>query len=125
MRFITADVVIVLHDRTIGANELQGLARDKSLESVLARVENRASYGLLGDVYELAACYAACIAHGHAFMDANKRTAFLVMDTVLRANGIVIRYPSAKEAGDQIIRLVLGEMDELDLAAWLRGLAQA
>ena len=48
------------------------MALNKSIESVLARVDNRVAYDMIEDVFELAACYACCIAVGHEFNEGNK-----------------------------------------------------
>ena len=102
-------------------NELQGRSADKSLESTTARVNNRRAYGLIGDVFDLAAAYAAAIAQGHCFRDANKRTAFQTMDVVLELNGINIDC-SADEVGDNVIALAQSAITESDFAAWLRSI---
>ena len=122
MRFLSAGDVVLIHDAVIHAHELQGEAPDKSVESVIARVLNRLEYGLVGDVFELAACYAAFIAVAHAFNDANKRTAFAAMDALLAVNGVELDYGSPEDAGDMIRKVVVGELDELGLGDWLRGL---
>ena len=57
------------------------------MEAVIGRIENRLAYGLIGDVYDLAACYACYIAVGHCFHDANKRTAHTAMQVILKLNG--------------------------------------
>ncbi len=77
-------------ERSNGEHELQGLAADKSLSSAIGRVENRLHYGLINDVYELAAAYATAISQTNCFNDGNKRTAFKVMDLVLDLNGVHI-----------------------------------
>jgi len=118
---LTAEQVIVIHDDIIESHELQGLAPDKSLEAAIGRIDNRIGYGLITDVYQLAACYAAFIAKAHAFNDANKRTAFATLDTVLALNGIELAF-EAEAAGDMIIKVVTDLADENDLAAWLRTL---
>ena len=82
MRLLSAVDIIYIHDTVIHPHELQGQAPDKSVEAVITRVLNRFEYGLIPDVFALAACYAAFIAVAHAFNDANKRTAFATMDTV-------------------------------------------
>lgn len=120
MQYLTAKQVVAIHNQVINPHELQGEASHKSIEAVVARVENRLTYGLIADVFDLAACYAACIAVGHAFNDANKRTAFAAMDTVLALNNIDLSY-EIQEAGNMICQLVLGRVDECDLAEWLRG----
>lgn len=122
MRYLTAADVLVIHEGVINSHELQGLASDKSVDAVVARIENRIAYGLIDDVFELAACYGIYIAVARAFNDANKRTGFAAMDTVLALNDIELVY-EAEAAGDQIRAAVLGQADEKDVAAWLRAQA--
>ena len=58
------------------------------MHGALGRVENRLNYGLITDVFDLGASYAAAISKAHCFNDGNKRTAFQVMDEVLDLNGV-------------------------------------
>ncbi len=58
------------------------------LRASLSRVENRLKYGLIEDIYSLAASYATAVSQAHCFNDGNKRTAFQVMDLILDLNGI-------------------------------------
>ena len=116
---LTVNQVIAMHDMVLGKSELAGLAKDKSLGGALARVEFRAHYGLIEDVYDLAAMYAVAIAQAHAFNDANKRTAFVAMKTVLSGHNTNLVLET-KIAGDMIIKAAQGVLDEADLAAWLR-----
>ncbi len=118
-KLFTADEIIALHDDAINPGELQGLARDKSIEGALGRVENRIAYGMIDDAIALAAVYAVAIATGHVFNDANKRTAYRVMRTCLYANGIDFDFDK-KEIGDLIISVAQGNIDEDALAQWLR-----
>ncbi len=120
MKYLTAQQITRIHDSVIHPHELQGEAPDKSIIAAIGRVENRLAYGLINDVFALAACYVIAVAH--AFNDANKRTAFAAMDTVLALNGVELTFPSEVEAGDMIRKIVLGEIDEGDLADWLRAL---
>lgn len=108
-----------LHDIVLNPGELSGRARDKSLEGALSRVENRLIYGMVNDVFELAAAYAQAIARGHCFNDGNKRTAYQTMIVCLKINGTTIKHDT-EEAGTQIIALAHGLIEEDDLAAWLR-----
>lgn len=122
MKSLTVETIIILHDkRAIQPHELQGLAPNKSLEGAIARIDTRLDYGLIEDVFHLAACYATFIAEAHAFNDANKRTAFLAMDLVLAINGIEIEYET-QQAGEMIIKAVTKQIDETALAEWLRNL---
>ncbi|MYB26090.1 MAG: type II toxin-antitoxin system death-on-curing family toxin [Candidatus Dadabacteria bacterium] len=123
MKYLSPEKVVAMHEQIIRPDELQGVARNKYIESVLARIDNRIAYGLIEDVFELAACYACCIAVGNAFNDGNKRTAFKAMDTCLTINGIELDFDTA-EAGDMMIKAAQGFIDERELAEWLRTLAQ-
>jgi len=111
--------VMEIHDYVLSDNELQGLAGDKYLDSVLARVENRLSYGLIEDVFDLATSYAAAISQAHCFNDGNKRTAFQVMDLVLDLNGVQVTW-DAELVGQKIILLAQSKLDELAFADWIR-----
>jgi death-on-curing protein len=119
MLTLTPELVVAIHGEVLNPGELPGLARDKSLEGALARVENRLTYGLIEDVFELAATYCMAIAQGHCFNDANKRTAFRAMNVVLRTNGVRAAW-SVEDVGPVILRVAQGHMDEAALADWLR-----
>jgi death on curing protein len=119
MIFLSAEEVIEIHEAVIARNELQGMVVNKSIHAIIARINNRISYGLIRDKFELASSYACYIAVGHAFHDANKRTAFAAMDICLSLNDINLEYDS-EEIGDMIIRAARGIIDEMELAEWLR-----
>lgn len=116
--FELADI-IDLHDDVLNPGELQGMAGDKSLEGVLGRVESRLHYGQITDIYDLAAAYCLAISQGHVFNDANKRTSFAAMDSCLCNHGIVMNW-AVQEVGDKIIAVAQGNIDETQLADWLR-----
>lgn len=120
---LSAGLVEALHDAALNPGELPGRAQDKSLEGALSRVDNRLIYGLIDDVFDLAAAYATAIATGHCFNDGNKRTAFDAMNFCLEAHGICIEWVTP-EIGDRIILLAQGHLQEPDFADWLRGKAQ-
>ncbi|MCA0274236.1 MAG: type II toxin-antitoxin system death-on-curing family toxin [Proteobacteria bacterium] len=118
---LPADLVEAIHDRVLNPGELTGRARDKSLEGALARVENRLAYGLIGDIFDLAAAYCVAVAQGHCFNDGNKRTAFRVMQVCLDLHGLAEPALPEDTTGQIIIRVAQGHMDEGALADWLRG----
>lgn len=119
MHLLTADTVEQIHDDLLNPGELPGRARDKSLDVVLARVENRLAYGMIADVYDLAASYAMAVSRGYCFNDGNKRTAYRCMQVCLAAHGIDL-CADVTEVGNQIIALAQGLIDDGDLADWLR-----
>ena len=120
-RFVVIDVesVILIHDAVIEEKELQGLAKDKSLEATLERILNRLQYGFISDTYDLAACYATFLAKAHCFNDAIKRTAAAVLFFILNANGVKIDFPDFN-LGDWIIDIASDKKSEIDFAHWLR-----
>lgn len=123
-RLLAPDLVEAIHDSVLNAGELQGRARDKSLEGALVRVSNRLAYSLIADVFDLAAAYAVAIARGHCFNDGEKRTAFQTMDVCLDLHGIQIVWKT-EEVSNIIVRAAQGQVDEPTLADWLRGQAEA
>lgn len=119
----TTEMVEMIHDAVLNPGELAGRALDKSLDGALVRVEDRLAYGMIGDLFDLAAAYAMAVAQRHCFNDANKLTAFRVMQVVLDLNGA--REPDVPEnvIGQKIIALAQGMIDDADLAEWLRDMA--
>ena len=116
---LNPELVDKIHDAVLNPGELQGMAGDKSLEGALARVDNRLIYGLIDDVFDLAAAYCVAISNGHVFNDANKRTAYKSMIVCLHLNGMRITHDTV-EMGDLIRQVAQGRVQEDDLAAWLR-----
>ncbi len=119
MIFLSVEEVIEIHEGVIASNEMKGMVASKSIHAIIARIDNRITYGLIRDKFELASCYACYIAVGHSFHDANKRTAFAAMDICLALNDIHLEYDSG-EIGEIIIKAAQGVIDEMELAEWLR-----
>jgi len=116
---LSAEQVIALHDGIIGSHELQGLAKDKSLEAVLDRVHNRLRYGFITDVFDLAACYATFVAKGHCFNDANKRTAVTALYFVLVDHGVELDFSDLGLA-KWLLDVATDQKSEVEFAVWLR-----
>lgn len=121
---LSVEQVETLHDLVLNPGELPGKALDKSLAGALARVDNRLAYGMIADVFDLAAAYAEAIAQGHCFNDANKRTAYRVMIVCLRLNGVTLTHDT-EDVGQRIIRLAQRLDDAGEMADWLRAQAGA
>jgi death on curing protein len=116
---LVPEIIDMIHDEVLNPGELTGRARDKSLEGALARVDHRLAYGMINDVFDLAATYGVVIATGHCFNDGNKRTAFRALQTSLEMHGVELDW-STEETGQIIISTAQGLTDEGDLADWLR-----
>lgn len=110
--------VIVIHDRQIARHGGAPGLRDRALlEMGCGRAMNLAAYTEAG-LGEVAAAYAFGIAKAHAFVDGNKRTAFVSAITFLRLNGFTFR-PDPVEGVRRMEDLASGSMTEADFASWL------
>lgn len=111
----------VIHDRQISRHGGAPGTRDPALlEAACDRPRNAAGYEN-PDAYALAAAYAFGIAKAHAFVDGNKRTAFVAAFTFLRLNSIAIR-PDPEIGVRMMEDLASDQVSENDFAAWLRSL---
>ena len=117
--WIGIDLALALHDRQLAEHGGAAGVRDAGLlESALARPVNLAAYGD-PDAPALAASYAFGIARNHAFIDGNKRTAWVLARLFLKANGVEIAFDKA-DAIRAMLGLAAGELSEEELAAWFR-----
>lgn len=117
--WIGVELALALHDRQLAEHGGPAGVRDMgSLESALARPVNLAAYGD-PDASALAASYAFGIARNHAFIDGNKRTAWVLARLFLKANGVEIAFDKA-DAIRAVMALAAGDLSEEELALWFR-----
>jgi death-on-curing protein len=110
--------VLAIHDRQIARHGGAPGMRDRALlEMGCARAMNLAAYSDAG-LAEIAAAYAFGISKAHAFVDGNKRTAFVTALTFLRLNGYSFR-PQTIEGVKMMENLATGDSSETDFARWL------
>ena len=118
-RWVSATVALAVHDEQLAEHGGLGGVRDAGLfESALARPMNVAAYGE-PDAAALAASYAFGLARNHAFLDGNKRTAYVVSEMFLALNCIKLTASDA-DAIITFLALASGETSEDDLADWFR-----
>lgn len=111
-------VVLAIHDRQIARHGGASGLRDKALlEMGCARAMNLAAYTNAGPA-EIAAAYAFGVSKAHAFVDGNKRTAFVTALTFLRLNGYSFR-PAPLKGVRMMEDLASGHVNEADFAKWL------
>ena len=123
-RWIDRRALDLLHDESIAEHGGAIGVRDEGLlESALARPQNLLAYGD-PDVAALAAAYAYGLAKNHAFVDGNKRAAFLSAGMFLAINGWKLVTTQA-EATLAMLALAAGEMDEAEFGAWIRNRIKA
>jgi death-on-curing protein len=117
--WVTYDQVIAIHSRQLRRfGGAPGLRDDGMLRSALERPANKWHYEQ-AELPELAAAYAFGLAKNHAFVDGNKRAAFLTMATFLRKNGVPFA-PEQAHATAMFMALAAGEVSEESLARWIR-----
>ena len=118
-RWIDRRALLLLHDESIAEHGGAPGIRDEGLfESAMSRPLNRAAYGE-PEVAELAAAYGVGLAKNHAFVDGNKRVAFLAVGLFLALNGQRLVATQA-EATVVMLDLAAGVMDEAAFTTWLR-----
>ena len=93
------------------------------LESALARPQHVWTYESDADLQTLAAEYGFGLAKNHAFLDGNKRIAFVAMNVFLILNGLEIEAPEPPVVAT-MLDVAEGKMDRVHLAAWLRTVTQ-
>jgi death-on-curing protein len=118
-RWIHRQALELLHGESLAEHGgAPGLRDEGLLESALARPQNLAAYGD-PDIAELAACYGVGLAKNHAFVDGNKRAAFLSVGLFLALNGYRLRATQV-EATLTMLAVAASEIDEQAFARWIR-----
>ena len=85
--WVPVEAVHIIHDRQIARHGGASGHRDEGLlQNAMQRPVNKWQYENV-DIFECAAAYAYGISKAHAFVDGNKRTAFVTSVTFLRLNG--------------------------------------
>lgn len=117
--WIDKRVLLLLHDESLAEHGGASGIRDEGLlDSALARPLNLDAYGT-PDAAALAASYGVGLAKNHAFVDGNKRAAFLVIGLFLFLNELRLN-ASQPEATNMMLAVAAGEVNEPALAEWVR-----
>ncbi|HYM78006.1 MAG TPA: type II toxin-antitoxin system death-on-curing family toxin [Candidatus Dormibacteraeota bacterium] len=118
--WVVDSVALAIHEAQLAEHGgIQGLRDEGLFSSAMARPQNLAAYGDRPDAADLAAAYAFGLARNHAFLDGNKRTAFVVMELFLNLNGWTLDADEA-ECISTMESVAAGDLSEKNLAAWLR-----
>ncbi len=119
--WLESALIVAVHESQLAEHGGAAGIRDSGLwASALARPQQLWSYGdPPPDMATLAAAYGFGIARNHPFVDGNKRSALVAMETFLNINGWELN-ASNVECVSEILSLAAGEVTEGQLAAWLR-----
>jgi death-on-curing protein len=116
--WLKREFIIAVHERLIADHGGGSGLRDAGLlESALARPQHQFNYGE-PSLTELAAAYAVGVAKNHAFVDGNKRTAFVAAVVFLERNGLRLNASEA-EATIAMLRVAEGSMTQKQFTRWL------
>ena len=122
-RWISKQALLILHDESLATHGGGTGIRDGGLlDSALARPLNLVAYADPAnppDVAALAAAYCIGLAKNHAFVDGNKRAAFLATGLFLYLNGYRLTTTQAN-ATLTVLAVAASELSEADFAQWLR-----
>lgn len=118
-RWIAKKALLLLHEESLAEfGGARGLRDEGLLESALARPQNAYAYKPDITIAELAASYAFGIAKNHAFVDGNKRAAFLSIGLFLAINAYRLQADQV-DAIQTMLAVARGELREDGLAAWI------
>lgn len=119
-RWVDKQLLILLHDESLVTHGGASGVRDEGLlDSALSRAPNLALYGN-PDFADLAAAYGLGLAKNHAFVDGNKRVAFLSVGLFLGINGYKLN-ANQVDATLTMLAVAAGDTDEAIFASWIRG----
>lgn len=122
--WISDEEAIALHDRQLAEHGGGVGVRDIGLlQSALARPQNAFHYNQVNSLAKLAACYGYGIAKNHAFIDGNKRAAWVVMRTFLLINGYTLD-ATKEEKYLTIYDVAQGTFSEDQFADWIESKLQ-
>ena len=117
--WIPLEAVLAIHDEQISEHGGIGGVRDlAAIDSALARPRNQVAYAK-ADAAAIAAAYAFGLCNNHAFLDGNKRTAYVVAETFLDLNGYAMDAPDGAVV-NTMLAVASGVMPEIQLAKWFR-----
>ncbi len=119
--WIERDEARSIHLMQLAEHGGPGGIRDQGLfESALDRPRNLFAYSdPQPSIFQLAASYGFGLAKNHAFVDGNKRTAFVVTLSFLWQNGVAL-IAAAEDTYLTFYALAAGELTEAELAVWLQ-----
>ena len=121
--WLSRQLILAIHDEQLAEHGgALGVRDDGLLDSAPARPLNRAGYGE-PDTAELAALYAIAIARNDPFIDGNKRTAYVALETFLALNGCVFPVSDA-DAALVTLAMAAGDMEDGEFTGWVRANTQ-
>lgn len=119
--WLSEEVIKAMHSEQLAEHGgLPGIRDRNLLLASLDRPKNLFAYGEpTPTIFDLAAAYAFAFAKNHAFVDGNKRVAFVSMATFLVLNGYSLEVPE-DEVVLMIKRLSTNKETQESIADWVQ-----
>jgi death-on-curing protein len=118
-RWVIYEQAIAIHSKQLRRfGGAPGLRDEGMLRSALERPINKWRYAQ-SELAALAAAYAYGLGKNHAFIDGNKRIAFMSMMVFLDKNGVAFE-PDPAQSTSIILSFAAGEVSEESLTRWIR-----
>ena len=119
-RWIHKKALLMLHEESLALfGGASGLRDEGLLDSALARPLNAHADKADSTLAGLAASYGFGLAKNHAFLDGNKRAAFLSIGMFLRINGHQL-VADQVDAIQTMLAVAAGKLDERELSVWIQ-----
>jgi death on curing protein len=117
--WLDSAVMLAVHDEQLAEHGgIAGIRDAGMFESAMQRAPNLVAYGA-PDFADLAASYGVGLAKNHAFLDGNKRTAFVATELFLLLNGYQLNADDVA-CTLTMLSVAAGDIDEIAFAAWIR-----
>lgn len=111
--------ILLIHDEILKTEKgLKGSVDLAKLDAALNRITHWQLYKNTENIFDIAALYAVSIAKAHAFSDANKRTALVVMLSYLETQGISIKEDIGLD--DQMVLVAESKITFYELSKFLQ-----
>ena len=118
-KWIGKKALLLLHEESLAEfGGARGLRDEGLLDSALARPRNAYAYNSESSIAALAASYGFGITKNHAFVDGNKRAAFMAAGLFLMINGQRLVADQADAVGI-MLGVASGDVKEKALAKWI------
>ena len=120
-RWLTADEIILINRREVGATGELFAVHDRGLlESAADRPRNRLAYDDEEDVVHLAIALMVGLAQNHPFAQGNKRTAHTAAVLFIRLNGYQWIAADTEATAEGLLAFIRGEVTETFLIELFR-----
>lgn len=111
---VTLEDTLLAHEQALRYGGADGVISIDAIESAIGRPYS----GYHRRIHQKAAALLQAIVQNHGFVDANKRTALLVTDLLIRRSGYSLELSNDERIDDLIVSVAKGELSFDQIADW-------